>query len=220
MSARLIPTSEAYAELQRCFEHYNRELFDGGLPDCLITLQRKGKRIAGFFAPERFRRATGEVTHELALNPAHFATGGLVEILQTVAHEQTHLWQRVYGTPGRRGYHNKEWAAKMKAIGLQPSSTGKPGGKETGESIGDYVVDGGPFDVATKRLLDSGFVVSWAEVVDLVAASLEDGEGSGEATGDRSNRVKYQCPGCAANAWGKPDLALMCGKCRLDLARA
>jgi hypothetical protein len=38
-------------------------------------------------------------------------------------------------TPPRRSYHDRQWAAKMKEIGLQPSTTGEPGGKETGSSV-------------------------------------------------------------------------------------
>jgi hypothetical protein len=31
---------------------------------------------------------------------------------------------------------------------------------------------------------------------------------------NRSNRVKYHCAGqCAANVWGKPGLAILCGTC-------
>lgn len=35
------PTAQAYAELQAAFDHYNRELFGGELPPCLITMQRE-----------------------------------------------------------------------------------------------------------------------------------------------------------------------------------
>ena len=58
-------------------------------------------------------------------------------------HEMVHVWQHAHGKPGARGYHNKEWAAKMKAIGLQPSSTGMVGGKETGQRMMDYIIPGG-----------------------------------------------------------------------------
>jgi predicted SprT family Zn-dependent metalloprotease len=36
--------------------------------------------------------------------------------------------------------------------------------------------------------------------------------------GNRSNRVKYSCPGCNTNVWGKPGLKLICEPCgqRLD----
>ncbi len=33
-------TERAYSELQQAFDFYNQRLFDGELPDCLITFQR------------------------------------------------------------------------------------------------------------------------------------------------------------------------------------
>jgi len=35
-----------------------------------------------------------------------------------------HQWQQHHGKPGRRGYHNKQWAAKMNSVGLVPTHTG------------------------------------------------------------------------------------------------
>lgn len=35
-----------------------------------------------------------------------------------------HAWQFHFGEPGRRGYHNKEWAEKMEAISLLCGSEG------------------------------------------------------------------------------------------------
>lgn len=48
-----------------------------------------------------------------------------------------------------------------------------------------------------------------AEDLDVV---LEAGEAA-----DRSNRRKYRCGSCDVNAWGKPGLHLICGKCRQDM---
>jgi hypothetical protein len=42
-----------------------------------------------------------------------------------------------------------------------PSSTGLPGGKRIGQSIADYMITGGLFQQATRRLLASGFAISW-----------------------------------------------------------
>jgi hypothetical protein len=39
----------------------------------------------------------------------------------------------------------------MKAIGLQPSSTGMVGGKETGQHMSDYEIPGGPFSTAFSQ---------------------------------------------------------------------
>ncbi len=35
------PTLQAYEELQRAYDHFNQLLFEGVLPNCLITLQRE-----------------------------------------------------------------------------------------------------------------------------------------------------------------------------------
>jgi predicted SprT family Zn-dependent metalloprotease len=118
------PTAQAYAELQKAYDHFNRELFEGTLPDCLLTLQRE-KDTYGYFSRNRFISSAGEKIDEIALNPSYFAVQPLVEILQTIAHEMVHLWQAHFGKPGRVRYHNGEFAAKMEAIGLMPSSTGQ-----------------------------------------------------------------------------------------------
>jgi predicted SprT family Zn-dependent metalloprotease len=77
--------------------------------------------------------------HELALNPDHFICRTDAEICSTLGHEMTHVWQHQFGQPSARGYHNREWAAKMKTMGLQPSNTGAVGGKETGQQMTHYV---------------------------------------------------------------------------------
>ena len=40
-------TERAYNELQQAFDFYNQRLFNGELPDCLITFQR-GKNTMGY----------------------------------------------------------------------------------------------------------------------------------------------------------------------------
>src|SRR6185437_10607826 len=133
------PTSEAYNELQVAYDHFNKALFDGALPPCLITFQRE-KRMMGYFSPTRFaRRRDSATTDEIALNPQHFDRRSDKETLSTLAHEMVHLWQHHNGKPGRRGYHNAEWGAKMESIGLMPSHTAAPGGKRVGERMSHYI---------------------------------------------------------------------------------
>ena len=156
----MTPTDTAYAELQKAADHFNRELFGGVLPPCLITMQRE-KKTFGYFSHERWADKGNKRTDEIAMNPAMFAVVPLVEILQTMAHEQCHQWQRHFGNPGRGRYHNKEFAEKMKEIGLMPSSTGRPGGKETGDHVADYPIEGGRFLQAVDSLLASGFQITW-----------------------------------------------------------
>lgn len=156
------PTEEAYTELQEAYDFYNAELFGGQLPACLITFQRQ-KSTLGYFSRKRFGHRDGRTTDELAMNPEYFAVVPMIEVLQTVVHEQTHLWQEHFGKPSRACYHNTQWADKMEAIGLMPSHTGRPGGKRVGQSMGDYVIAGGHFDIATRKLLATGFEISWLD---------------------------------------------------------
>ena len=130
-------------------------------------------------------------------------------MLSTLAHEMVHLWQAHYGKPSRKAYHNREWAAKMRAIGLQPSDTGEPGGKETGQKMGHYTIAGGAFERATAALMDAGFALSWAD------AAILERAGKMKKSG---NRVKYTCPDCGANAWGKGGLHLICADCDQAMA--
>lgn len=124
------PTKETYERLQQAHEHFNKALFGGTLPNALITFQRR-KGSFGYFAGARFQNDTGQKADEIALNPMHFASRSQKDILGTLVHEMAHQWQRHWGHPGRGRYHNKEWAEKMKAIGLQPSDTGVMRGRQS-----------------------------------------------------------------------------------------
>jgi predicted SprT family Zn-dependent metalloprotease len=156
----MAPTQEVYQELQRAYDWFNLELFDNMLPHCLITLQRE-KDTCGYFSENRFANLSGHTVDEIAINPAYFAITPLVETLQTICHEQAHLFQARFGKPGRGRYHNEEWAAKMESIGLMPSSTGKPGGKRTGDRMADYPIEGGLFLRACEELITDAFRISW-----------------------------------------------------------
>lgn len=156
------PTQQAYAELQQAYDHFNKRLFEGKLPDCLLTLQRE-KHTYGYFSKSRFIDRDGRRIDEIALNPSYFAVVPLVEIMQTIVHEMVHLWQYHFGTPGRGRYHNDEWANKMEAIGLMPSTTGLPGGRRTGDRVADYAIDGGAFLRACEVLITNDFKISWLD---------------------------------------------------------
>lgn len=271
------PTTQAYAELQHAFEHYNSALFEGRLPACLITMQRQS-RVYGYYSSRQFiHRHDKSTIDEIAMNPAYFGIVPLLEILQTLVHEMVHAWQQHFGKPGRRTYHNREWAAKMEEIGLMPSHNGLPGGDRVGECIMDYPLEGGLFMAATRDLLDAGFEVTWLDryppaepavyelppaptpasgmaadtsapddviVLEPLAApppselgtvagkpdlfalkpyTLRPSDVAGlealathlcmpDPKANRSNRIKYRCPSCQAQVWGKPGLKLLCGE--------
>lgn len=199
-------TPAQYRAFQTAYDYFNRKLFQGGLPHVLVTLQRHAN-TRGYFAAHRFGGRSDETTaHELAMNPDTFTGRTDEEILSTLAHEMAHVWQHTHGTPPRRAYHDREWAAKMKAIGLQPSTTGEPGGKETGQKVTHYIVEGGAYTKAFAELAATGFVLRWQSIP-------WDGERRAKA---RASKTKYTCPVCQQNAWAKPNAALICGACYED----
>ncbi|MGH7154814.1 MAG: SprT-like domain-containing protein [Acetobacteraceae bacterium] len=207
------PTRETYDPLQLAYDTLNRALFDNSLPNCLITLQRR-KRTYGYFCGDRFGRADGTLTDEIALNPSHFRDRPQEEVLATLAHEMVHLWQHHFGKPGRGRYHNIEWAEKMKSIGLQPTSTGKEGGAEIGDVMAHMIVPDGLFDRAVKKMLAKGLVLSWTEQPERTAATGDemDGDGDAETPTKSGKRVKYVCPHGDMQAWARHDAKLVCGE--------
>jgi predicted SprT family Zn-dependent metalloprotease len=195
-------TKTEYQGFQQAYDFFNRALFQGGLPQVLVTLQRHAN-TRGYFSPERFNgRIDESAVHELALNPDTFTDRTDEMILSTLAHEMAHVWQQTHGNPPRRGYHDRQWAAKMKEIGLQPSSTGEPGGMETGQSVTHYLIPGGRYSLAYAKLASRGFQLHWQSAPE-----------SKEARAKKSSKTKYTCPNCGQNAWAKPGAQLICGVC-------
>ena len=198
-------TPAEYRAFQDAYDFFNAQLFGGTLPHVLVTLQRHAK-ARGYFSPERFSgRIEKMAVHELALNPDSFTERSDEEILSTLAHEMAHVWQQTHGTVPRRSYHDRQWAAKMKEIGLQPSTTGAPGGKETGQSVTHYIIPGGGYAKAYVKLKARGFQVHWQ--------SAPEGK---EAKAKKASKTKFTCPDCGQNAWAKPDALLICGTCYDD----
>lgn len=158
------PTQQVYEELQRAYEFFNRELFDGRLPYCLITLQRQHDTY-GYFSANQFQNRTdGLQAHEIALNPSYFAVRSIHETLSVLVREMVSLDQTLNTKRDklpRRRYRNTEWAEMVEAVGLMPTDTGLPGGKRVGDNVQTYIIEGGPFDSACAKLVDEAFNLSW-----------------------------------------------------------
>ncbi len=124
MTTEQTPTSVVYGELDKAYDMFNDALFDGKLPRCLITLQRK-KNVYGYFCEGVFGELAGQkVVDEIALNPQYTNFRSPVETLATLVHEMVHLWQHHFGKVTPTNHHNREWGGEMRRIGLPPTGTG------------------------------------------------------------------------------------------------
>jgi hypothetical protein len=200
------PTQRTYKTLDDAYRFFNARLFAGKLPGCLITMQRS-KKAYGYFAGGRFGSKDGaEVTDEIALNPSHFRNRTTEQSLSTLVHEMVHLLQHHFGKPSRVSYHNKEWAGMMRAVGLIPSASGAPGGREVGQQMTHYIEEDGRFAKACAELIGSGFDALYVEL-------WQEGDAAKRAK-KAASKTRYTCPQCGVNAWAKPQVALICGDCK------
>jgi predicted SprT family Zn-dependent metalloprotease len=197
------PTEQTYVPLLMAYAHFNRNLFGNSLPDCLITLQRKANTY-GYFSAGKFAAIGGDTkADEIAMNPAHFRACTPRDVCSTLVHEMTHVWQQYFGKPPRAGYHDRQWAAVMRRIGLHPSSTGTPGGKQTGYKVTHYVIDSGPFDLAFKAFEATGQTIGWGD------AFTRDDEAR------KRKRDTFVCPQCDQKVLGVPSTDVSCNRCGL-----
>lgn len=164
------PTDEVSQELQRAYAYFNNALFGGTLPDTIVLSYQRESNSFGFFRKRQYVHRSRQETGELALNPSWLAVRSLTESLATMVHAMCRLQQSLVGQhQSRPSYHNRELATYLKQVGLLPRVDGDPDGKETGHRVGHVIEDGGPFDVACRKLLAEGFAFSW---VDRHAAAL------------------------------------------------
>lgn len=198
-------TRDLYQLLDEAYTFFNQELFGNTLPAVAITLQRYAQAY-GYFHAKQFRSRSGALSGVIALNPDAFLTRDMQAILSTLVHEMVHVWQHEYGKPSRNGYHNRQFAMKMKAVGLIVSRTSAPGGKPTGQAISHYIEPGGLFDHKCATFMQAGLGIVWGtEAVSTTIRPL--------------SKAKFTCPICEQKAWAKPSAHLICGDCHETMER-
>lgn len=90
---------------------------EGKLPGPVIGFDKFDYRVLAYY---RLGKNAFGLDDEIILNEKHLARS-LYSILETVLHEQVHLWQQRKGeAPVTRNYHNKEFVEKCESLGLHP----------------------------------------------------------------------------------------------------
>lgn len=200
----ITPTIEQYTALEYLFYHFNKELFNSRLPSVLLTLSKHNK-AKGYFIPKHWSNTAQTEISEIALNPDYFYERTAKEITSTLVHEMCHLQQETDGTAPRRCYHNKDFADKMQAVGLITSSTGKEGGKRTGQNMTHYIEAGGKFEQAFEKLNIEKIFLPWQPT--------SGKEVKPKAPKKKKEIIKYTCPICNETVKGKKGLNLKCVEC-------
>lgn len=132
---RLRPTPNQIGAYRAAFEHFNKALFMGELPEVLLSFSR-----------------SETTAHELNLNPDHLVDKSATEVAAALVHEMCHVWRLLNGKPPRRSYHDRTWAEKMVSVGLTPRA---PDGKMTGVTVSTLINDAGAFVSACAMLPDA-----------------------------------------------------------------
>jgi predicted SprT family Zn-dependent metalloprotease len=197
---------ETYDVLRAAFNFFNKELFESKLSECLILLHRH-RSAYGYFCADRFAQNSSKVkVHEIALNPSHIRERKPRDTFGTLVHEMVHQLQQEHGKPPKNAYHNRQWAAMMKEVGLQPDD-GE--GNETGRYVSHRIVKGGPFEVSYNKFEQTHNLTLFG---DIVTASKK--------TKGKTSKFKFVCPDCGQNAWAKVTATLVCGNCQEQMEEA
>lgn len=192
------------------FDFFNDQLFDSSLDRDRVILncsRSSGRGTLGFymgFLAENkgawIEQGGQEQKAEISMNPSKMAKYGPEETMATFVHELCHFWQDLHGNPGKRGYHNKEWADKMLEVGLKPINNKDPS-KMTGMSMHHSIMEDGRFAQVIKDL---------PEELKLPFLGLATAKPAA-----KTGYEKWFCPQCKQICRAKASAQLACMPCSL-----
>ena len=158
------------------------------------------------FATDRFSFRVGKFgKHELALNPDGFIDQTDEQIVRRWCTRWSHVWQHAHRQARSARLSQQGMGREDEGDRLAADHTGMVGGKETGQRMTHYIIPDAAFITAFAKLAATGWKLN-----------LQSAHHAGGKKAPNS-KVKFTCPSCAQNAWGKPDLAITCTPCGLDM---
>ena len=185
----------------------------GRLPDPVISFE--SRRNWNILATYTLVRNPQGLLYEITMNSQHYVdkeeNGAAKKVwefgrwaqLETLLHEQVHLWQQNFGEDPlepRKPYHNKEFVKKCESLGLHP---------KLGEGYHTQLADG-PFKLLMEEMgiNPPDLTKKPAELnIDWFKWLLDF---KGKKRKGRSSLTKWSCPDCGLNARigikGNPEL--------------
>lgn len=192
----LSPTLEQFSNYQLTYDYFNERLFDNDLKQCHLNFSRRASSGV-YFRSNFWKRQDGELIHEIGLNPL-FLAKPFPDVMALLVKGMGYQWQYDFGTPSpSAGYCNRELSEKLKALGLLLTETGEPGGRETGKWLKHFIIPDGQFEQAVEGIPDT-YKLPWVSGTTRLIKQ------------PRFDKIKYTCPDCLAQVWGKSGLAFGC----------
>lgn len=223
MEKKISPTSIQSEAMSKVFAYLNEKLFEDKLPAPMIVFTRNPKIMGGYYAHKKwFSAEDGSGVDEIAINANTMVEGDEIQLLQVLVHELVHQWQQHFGEPGRGGYHNREWADKCLEIGLKPMAVDQPD-CETGDKIDTVLIKGGKAMIVLANMPEDISIPFYAEVLgnpdpDTPQQKAKDEDKDTPVPQPKSGqKIKYTCPGCGFNLWGKSGGRFMCMDCNMQI---
>ncbi len=171
------------------------ERFALDIPTPAIRLTCLQRRAYGTYL--RGRNGFG-LRYEITINTKYLRRP-LAEHLDTLLHEQIHMWQEIHGKPGKHGYHTKQFREKAASFGLIVN--------ERGEGLG--VVPGPFLDLLAEYGVDT------TEIKYYNACEVDPGQARMRG---QSKMKKWSC-GCT-NVRAAVDVNARCLSCGNEFRRA
>lgn len=177
-------------ELYWWCDFFNIAFFkDQPVPVPALSFERTKVNTLGHYVPGRNQFGLLE---NININKAHLSRP-LWDILTTLLHEMVHSWQKIYGTPSKSWFHNKEFQLKMAEFGILCSNKGCHTG------MGD------PFVFLLRK---HGISFEGHTIIDGLIKVPPKPKKKG-----KSKLKKWQCPCGQAARIGKKDFFATCDLC-------
>jgi len=193
-----------YKALQTAYDFFNKKFFKGELPEVFFLFDYHVKRAGGFFAPEKMIYDNDDAaTHVVCLNPDYLYRD-VYEVFGTLVHEMCHVAEyhgKEKKPSNTRHYHSKVWQDIMTSCFL----IGEVNATRTSGST--RIPEDGKFKAVVDEYLKSyeWLTVKSSDAVKIDPVKLKKAKAK--------NKVKYTCPSCGSNVWGKPNLSILCKPC-------
>lgn len=182
------PNRILWESYQQAFNYFNERLFEGTLPQCILSFAATGKSL-GFFRDKRWKVDEFQALPEISLNPVLLTRHDDL-IFQVLVKNMVQLWQQTFGTPpNKEFYYNIEFTEKMEDLGL-------PCTPDYGYSISFEPAADGAYSKTNPEAIKRFFPLTTTTAPTHIKTPQK--------------RVLYICPECSFKAYASAGGKLIC----------